>query len=186
MPILGTIASSTRQGLVTSSFDAIDTYTFPNASLNSVTFSSIPQTYQHLIVVFQGAGTINDGTRMRFNGDSGSNQYFGVVLADGSGTSMNTYPGSLGTGISDLFSLLGNTYGASQSTAGYCYINDYSSTLKYKTATTHQSNLNSSNQGSVGFGTGSWLSTAAITSLTLVARTQNFDTGSTISLFGIK
>lgn len=187
-PVLGIIASSTRQGLSTNSFDALDSYTFPNASLNTVTFSSIPQTYQHLMIVFQGAGTVNDGTRIRFNGNTGANAYWGTTGANGDGTVQSTYLGNYdNNGAPDVFSLLGNSYGASQSTAGVGFINDYSKTGKLKTVTAHQSNLNSSNEGYVSFASGMWLaSTDAITSITLVARTQNFDTGSTIAIFGIK
>jgi hypothetical protein len=187
MPILGTIASSTRQGLSTTAFWALDSYTFPNASANTVTFNSIPQDYKHLMIVFQGAGTINDGTRLRFNGDSGASSYFGVSVADGFGSSQSTSLGITTNSMSDIFSLLGNSYGAQASTAGVAWVNDYTNTVKLKTCTAYQANLNSSNEGGVWVASGMYLaSTAAVTSLSLTARTQNFDTGSTIAIFGIK
>jgi hypothetical protein len=168
-------------------FEAIETYTFATNTLNTVTFSSIPQYYNHLFIIYQAAGTINDGTRIRFNGDTSTNAYFGSNQVNGSSTSVSTSVGSYSsTGISDIFSLLGNSYGASQSSAGIAYINDYSKTGKYKTITGNVSNLNTSDEGGVMTSTGAWLgSTAAINSITIVARTQNFDTGSTITIYGI-
>jgi hypothetical protein len=52
-PVLGIVASSTQQGLSTTAFFALDTYTFPNASSNTVTFNAIPQSYKHLMIVLQ-------------------------------------------------------------------------------------------------------------------------------------
>jgi hypothetical protein len=184
MPILGVVASSYPQ--YPKGFVALDSYTFPNNTLNTVTFNAIPQSYEHLFIVFQGAGTVNDGTRMRFNGDSSTNAYFGANSVTAAGATVATYFGAYGTGISDAFSLLGNSYGSTQSTAGIGYINDYSKSGKYKTITTNHSNFNSGNEGYVGTATGIYFGTTdAITSLTLTARTQNFDTGSTVAIFGI-
>jgi len=186
MPILGTVASSTRQGLSTSAFWALDSYTFPNASSNTVTFNSIPQTYQHLMIVLQAWGTVNDGIRLQFNGDSGANNYFAPTGALGDGTAAITNLGELATGATDVFNLLGG-YGSASTTAGVGYINDYSTTNKLKTVTAIRSNLNSGNEGNVASFSGIRLSsTDAITSLTFTARTGNFNTNSTIAIFGIK
>jgi hypothetical protein len=186
MPIVGVIASSTRQGLSTSSFDALETYVFPNDGSNTVTFNSIPQTYTNLFIIYNARGTINDGTRMRFNGDSGATNYYGSNQALGVDANAETYSGTYGNSIVDVFGLLGN-YGVTQSTAAYAYINDYSKTGKIKTVTSLGGSINSSNEGGVVVSTGAWTaSTAAITSLTLVARTQNFAAGSMVTIYGIK
>jgi hypothetical protein len=173
-------------GLPAAGFYSLDSYTFPNDSVNTVTFNSIPQDYTTLFIIYNARGTVNDGTRMRFNGDSGSTSYFGANQALGVGANSEVYSGSYGNSMTDLFGLLGN-YGVTQATAGIAYINDYSKSGKIKTVTANAGSINSSNEGGVQVATGAWTaSTAAITSLTLVARTQNFAAGSMVSIFGIK
>lgn len=185
MPVLGIVASSTRQGLSTTAFWALDTYTFPDASSNTITFNSIPQTYKHLMIVFQAWGTVNDGTHLRFNGDTGASNYFAPTGGLGDGVAASTNLGVVASSAVDVFNLLGG-YGSTQTTAGVGYINDYSTTNKFKTVTAIRSNLNSSNEGNVASFSGARTSsTDAITSLTFSARTGNFNTNSTIALFGI-
>lgn len=187
MPILGTIASSKFTQTALSGFVALDSYTFPNSSLTTMTFSNIPQGYKHLFIIYQARGTVNDGTRMRFNGDSGASSYESIYGINSAGTngSTSTFISGVDNAMVDVFSLLGGGYSAPNATAGIAFINDYTSTSKFKTVSAHQSNLNSGDEGSVALYTAMWQNTAAITSLTIVARTQNFVAGSKVALYGI-
>jgi hypothetical protein len=74
MPILGTIASSTRQGQVTGSYESIAT--IDAGGQNQVSFTSIPQTFQHLQIRIRGRSNLNFSSYpetafiMRINGGS--------------------------------------------------------------------------------------------------------------------
>lgn len=186
-PILGIVASAKPRITALDGFVGIDSYTFPNSSTNTVTFSNINQGYKHLYIVFQGAGTINDGMRMYFNGDTTNGNYFGTGTIGADNSNAFVAAPASSQGIVDVFTLLGGTYGATQSSAGVAYINDYAATNKKKTVTGIQSNVNSSNEGWVGTTVGARTAdTAAITSITFTARTQNFVANSSFALFGIK
>ncbi len=186
MPILGVIASAKPRSNALSGFVGIDSYTFANSSLNTITFSNIDQGYKHLFIVYQAWGTVNDGTRLRFNNDSGTNNYLAAGGMGAYGNSFYTSVPTLANGITDAFNLLGGTYGSTQSSTGYGYINDYSKNNKIKSITALCSNFNSSNEGGIALQTGARIAdNAPISSITFVARTGNFNTGSKIALFGV-
>jgi hypothetical protein len=185
--LLGTVASSKLTAVpALTGFVGIDTYSFVNSSVNTITFSSIPQDYKHLFIVYQAWGTVNDGTRLRFNGDSTAGNYLAAGGFGAFGATFSGFAPASANGITDQFSLLGGSYGATQSSVGYAYINDYSKTNKIKAITGMSSNLNSSNEGGVSILSGARTADfAAINSITFVARTGNFNTGSKIALFGV-
>jgi hypothetical protein len=170
-----------------SGFYGIDSYTFPNSSLNTITFSNIPQDYKHLYIVYNCRGTINDGTRMYFNGDFTNGNYYGnggwgVPTSGG----QFTFNPTAGNGIVDLFGLLG-AFNSYDHTSGYGYINDYSKSDKLKSASALMTNVTSTSEGSIIYSGGTrTASTAAISSITFTARTQNFVSGSKIAIFGIR
>jgi hypothetical protein len=187
MPLLfGNTASSGGVSAL-EGFVGLDSYTFSSNTLNTITFSSIPQGYKHLYLFYQAWGTVNDGTRMFFNGvTTGGGNYRGGGIYNASGTGSFVGPPASQIGVVDMFSLLGGSYGSTQSSAGYAYINDYSKSGKAKSVTSLHANTNSSNEGGVSYSGGGWVSgTEPISSLTLTARTGNFNTGSKISIFGI-
>jgi len=169
-----------------SGFVGIDSYTFANSSLNTITFSNFSPDYKHLFIVYQAWGTVNDGTRLRFNGDSGTNNYIAPGGYGGYASTFSVINSALANGITDQFNLLGGTYGSTQCSTGFAYINDYSKTNKFKSITGLCSNFNNANEGGIAFTAGARIAdNAAITSITFVARTGNFNTGSKIALFGV-
>jgi hypothetical protein len=187
MPILGVVASSklTAQPALTG-FVGLDSYTFTDNTLNTMTFTAIPQDYKHLFIIYQAWGTVNDGTRMRFNGDSDADHYITAGGYGGYASAFNVQGNALGNGITDQFNLLGGTYGSTQCSTSFAYINDYSKTNKKKTITGLSSNYNNAGEGGIAVLAGARIfDNAAITSFTLVARTGNFNTGSKIALFGV-
>lgn len=166
-------------------FELIST-TLLSSDTATVTFSTIPQTYKHLqvryVASYRDAYTDIYAAPLRFNNDSGTN-YSSHRL---SGASTNGY--GLTVGVSSVGSanqswIIPNFIGDSQKVnyfgVGIIDILDYSSTVKNKTTRT----LSGSAPYGVILSSGSWMSTAAVTSLSLYGP---FIPGSRFSLYGIK
>lgn len=64
-------------------FKQIATYTSTNSSISTVTFSSIPSSYKHLMLIIS-SGSVTDGRelQMQINDDTGSNYSFVRMVAD--------------------------------------------------------------------------------------------------------
>lgn len=148
----------------------------------SITFSSIPGTYRHLMLV--GTLKVSTGTivgiSLRYNGDTGSNYEYVEVTADTSVNSTNSLSqtsakcGAAGS-TANLFSPISAT------------IMDYAATDKYKSFVAESGPWLSSVSGNIRryMYTSHWKSTAAITSITILPASGNLDTGSVISLYGL-
>ena len=155
----------------------ISTQTISSA-VNSITFSSISQTYRDLIIVSNASANTTGQTLLRFNGDAGSNYMFTTLEGNGtaasSGNSASTFAFFVWVGNGDL--------GGTQSNA-VLQIMDYSATDKIKTV------LGRTNQTGdrVAAATAKWNNTAAITSVLVAAggSGQTFNVGSIISLYGV-
>jgi hypothetical protein len=101
MPLLQTFANASRRGYISAgpsvvpgSFELISTQTFGGDGA-SVTFSSIPQTYKHLKVIWsvRSVGTPSENASyvsVRMNGNTGQ-AYSGYPLVDANGNVQNTY-----------------------------------------------------------------------------------------------
>jgi hypothetical protein len=165
----------------TPTYQPIATYTFPSDAAD-YTFTSIPSTYDDLILV---AGNITaSGTQTIYwqaNGDATSGNYataflaapnsYGTVLTPFVGNNSQAFIGSALTGVPPT------------KTAGFIMqINQYSQSSYPKVA------IISYNQADeeADIATSMWTGTAAITSLTLKLSAQNFKTGTRFSLYGIK
>jgi hypothetical protein len=186
MPILGIIASSFRSAAgPVGAYDALATVT-PNGSVSSVSFVGIPSTYKHLQIrmivqsTYTGAST-SYMYPIRCNGDAGNNYSMhsirgngSSVSASGSGSRDNMFAGDFPTAN------VSNTFGTI-----IIDILDYQNTSKYKTFRTLEGyDVNGS--GQVNYTSGSWQSTAAITSITLPDAYLNWSAGSSFALYGIK
>jgi len=144
----------------------------------SITFSSISQSYRDLILItnissLSGSPT-QQGSNVRFNGDSGSNYH--TIYALGNGSS-NGAGNESGTSLS---------WGQFPSTGGFdkWEILDYSATDKHKIAIGRSNGVNAS----VWMYVNRWASTAAITSITLNSPDYGSDVfgiGSTFALYGV-
>ena len=194
MPILGVTASSISGHLIAPDLGVM----FPigsitlNANASTVTFSSIPQTYTHLqlICMTRITRTNNDpsSNQLSYNGDSGANYAYHGIFAGANSVA----PDSGGGGsLSTMY--IGTN--ASNGTAAGTYapmiidILDYSKTNKYKVArsiTGFSQNTSSSGNRSVAVRSGLWTNTNAITSMTFNPNVNQFMTGSTFTLYGIK
>jgi hypothetical protein len=160
-------------------YEPIATTTLGSAT-NSVTFSSISGSYTDLILI---TSTVGSGTasipliKVRFNGDTGSNYSYTRVY--GYGTSSTGSDRSSSTTSMEI-----NDPGNYFNTQITCIaqIQNYSNSTTYKTMLAR-----SGEQGNAVIAYANlWRSTSAVTSITIFTPAQNFNSGSTFTLYGIK
>jgi hypothetical protein len=195
MPILGVTASSISGHLIAPDLGVM----FPigmvqvgSAGASTITFSSIPSTYTHLQIRgivrntgYSGGGA-EQGMKMQFNSDTGSNYLTHGLI--GNGTSDSSY---VETGTDAIWWTYG-TIPMTDATAGIYGIGildilDYKNTNKYKTSRFIGGvDTNGSTSTYSNFGSGHWRNTNAITSITLFPQAGSFAQHTTYALYGIK
>jgi hypothetical protein len=148
-------------------------------------FSSIPQTYTDLIVSGNVRG-VNGGTveylLMKFNG-SATGHTFTQFVGDGASASSNrNTPGGISPSFFYCGLMAGGTANASNQSTVQFQINSYSNTGANKTAIM-QIAADANGSGTVGNVVGSFLSTAAITSIQIQG--SNGTVGN-LTLYGIR
>ena len=185
MPILGVIASSTRQGQVVPDTGAM----FPlgmvqvgSGGASTITFSSIPQTYKHLQVRYIAKNTVaNYFVSAQFNSDTGT-RYANHYLT-GNGTSASA---TAATGDTRLYFPRTNT---SNFSGGILDILDYTSTNKNKT-TRSIGGFDANGSGNVDFNSGLWmpasLGSGNITRIDFLLDAGNYAQHTQFALYGIK
>jgi len=176
-PILGIIASSKL--VASSSYESIATAT--PTSGTSVTFSSIPSTYKHLQIRMLLKTDASAGAgRIQLNADSSSANYAAhLIRGDGSsvlatGSATGTY-----TGVPYY-----NPENNGNLSVAIVDIIDYASSTKYKTTRVFNGRDNNG-AGYLALWSGLWLNTTAVSSI-VIAAGDNFQSGTSISLYGIK
>jgi hypothetical protein len=164
----------------------------PTTSPASITFSSIPAGYSSLQIraISKDTYTTIAGTyeySLQFNGDTATNYSWHWLYGNGTsalatGTASTSNIDIIGSGLSSN-AALANMYGVS-----IVDIIDYASTSKYKTVRAFAGdNANSTSTNyNIDLVSGLWRSTAAVTSITLIAGGTAFATGSTYALYGMK
>ena len=160
-------------------FESIASATGTGSS-GTITFSSIPSTYQSLQIRFFARKTTGtDRIRLQFNSDTGSNYAWHFLRGDGAVS-------AAGGATQTLIDYCG--YGLSTTDiggVGIIDIHDYASTTRYKTVRTFNAyDLNAA--GELYISSGLWMSTSAISSITITLQAGNFATTSTFALYGIK
>jgi hypothetical protein len=167
------------------SFESIQTITTSSA-VNSVTFSSIPQTFKHLqvrIVSRQSTATTDVPIAMRINGATSSyTDHF--IIADGT----NIFLGG-GNATNRIYSVFETTGNGTTWGGGIVDLHDYSSTTKNKTVRGFGGfDLNGS--GRVEITSGAQFTTTEVTSISFAQNqfgvSNQFAIGSVFSLYGIK
>ena len=183
MPVslAGTSAATTHGALVPIAY-----YSGNNTS-GVVVFSNIPQIYQDLMIVIKGRSTqsaiwsgINfflnaDGTtsnysRTRLQGDGSTNSYRDNS-SSGAGAAMDCITGANAT--SGVFS------------SHITHILNYANTSTYKTMLSRTA-MDANGSGYVYLWVNLWRSTSAVSSIQLNTYSGNYDTGTTIELFGVR
>jgi hypothetical protein len=181
--ILGILASA--GGGAATAYESIATATGTGSS-GTITFSSIPSTYTHLQVRFNGRTTRTtnlEGYSIRFNGDSGANYAYHTLYGDGTTPVVegiiSSTGGIIGWAATDFYA--SNIMGVSITD-----VLDYASTTKNKVSRSF-TGFDTNGAGREGVTSSLWLSTSAITSLSLVTNSGfNWTTSTTVALYGIK
>ena len=164
--------------------------TYLEADAASVTFSSIPQTYEHLQlrVSVRSNAAANSWARLYVqlgdgSVDTGSNYSHHSMMGDTSSTSVNYGSGEVNVDYKQMV----DTVGGSPST-GYGNIvldlMDYVNTNK-NTTMAGVFGTASSDSPVVGFGSGLWDNTAAVDTIKLAPSAGSFSRGSEFTLYGL-
>lgn len=164
------------------------TTTVGATSVASVTFSNIPQEYEHLQI--RTMVKTNEGTtgatniEMRFNSDTGGNYTRHYLF--GNGSSAN----SGGNGGASYLTTGSAAQGGVANMFGVSIIDvlDYANTNKNKTMRSLSGvDQNGSGSGFIWGGqSGVWLNTSAINSISLFSASSNISQYSHFALYGIK
>jgi len=182
MPILGIIASQ-DYNRVTSSYESIATVTVGSGGASNIEFTSIPSTFTHLQIRFNGFYSGSASSLMQINSDTGSNYSYHYLGRAGSATVVAGGGGSQ----SNIF--IGNTPQTYPSYALSHIIDilDYKNTNKYKTIRL-LSGTDTNGDGApwIGLMSGAWFNTNAITSIKLYPSTGTLNQYSQAALYGIK
>jgi len=165
------------------SYESIATVT-GNGTSQSLTFSNIPQTYAHLEIrgIGQASYSSNDNGAIgvRLNGDTGSNYTRHFIRGSGSSVSAGGLTSTTFAEAGDgAYLNTGSTVGAS-----VISVFDYTNTNKYTTIR-GLSGMDNNGLGAITLGSGLWINTAAVTSLTIFQQNANFTDKSTFALYGI-
>ena len=161
-------------------YEPIATTTLSTATA-TVTFSSISGSYTDLVLVCNIAQVAsNNSLRIRYNSDTGSNYSYTNLFGDGSSAASGR-DSNLTSGL-----VAETTGSTSLELAVIAHIQNYSNTTTYKTLIGRGNKASASVDATVSL----WRSTAAITSIALAMGgtfpTNNFASGSTLTLYGIK
>ena len=162
------------------------------SSTNAVNFTGIPSTYKYLQIHFVVYCNSASDLRIQFNGDTGNNYgyhwFYGALngnITNGSGI----VSGGFDMSSSSSMLLTNNFPTGGESTLpfnGSIYIGDYASTSKKKTLMANFGRTDTlRNQSRIENNTAQWNNTSAITSISFTAP-NNFVSGSTITLYGVK
>ncbi len=153
-----------------------------NSATNSITFSNIPQTYQHLVIrgVYLGSAT-NDDVRVQVNGITSSVYAIHGLYGIGNASTPLVTQGSSAT----FFYLTTNAGDGTNPASSVCEILDYTNTSKYKVARII-SGLDRNGSGQIQFFSGSYQQTTAISSLRIHTPVGNMNAGTRYSLYGVK
>ena len=187
MPMLGIMASAISGNLwaPTGAYDSISSVTL-SAVTPSITFTGIPSTYTHLqvraLMKSTTTGTSINDIWFQLNGDTNSNYATHYLFGAGSGTPTS----GAATTQTKFFAANAAPYvGNTPFGVMVTDILDYGNINKYKTARSLAgADLNGT--GWIGLSSGLWMSTAAVTSITILPGANSFDTNTQISLYGVK
>jgi hypothetical protein len=185
--MLNSLVGIYGNGVVAGDYQSISTVTVGAGGAASITFSSIPATYQHLQIrllarSLDSAGTVNLTTQL--NGDTGSNYSWHRVFGNGTST-------GAGGSATQTNAIIGQISGATAASSifGVASIDllDYKETTKYKTIRSLVG-FDDNNGGAgavVQLFSGLWQSSSATTSIALSSGT-GFAQYTHAALYGIK
>lgn len=182
--LLGVVAASRPSG-DGGAMTAIASSTLGSAT-TTVTFSSIPSTYDDLYLVMHVDGNASGAQpRLRLNNNATASAYSSSTLTgDGSTVSSYRYP----TGTAAYMEIVPGTASATSNftMSVVCHIQNYANTSYNKTVLARAAN-DKNGSGDTSLVVGLFHSTAAVNRLDIVCPSpQAFDVGSVFALYGIK
>ena len=143
----------------------------------TVTFSSIPATYTDLILVMQLKITTAGAFYMQLNGDTATNYSQTYLYGDGTSAASGRRTSQTNMRLSNGLNPE-NNFNFNE----IVQLQNYSNTTTFKSVLTRANNAAGGTEAAVML----WRSTAAINSILVSTFANNFDTGSTFTLYGIK
>lgn len=146
----------------------------------SITFTSIPQTYTDLKLVFStrdNSGSYINNMNININGSAANFSARTIMKLGASALS--------GTETTNLAFSTGSTATASTFTNGEVYFPNYTGSTNKSYSADSASENNASDNGMI-LEAGLWSNTAAITSITFAPSSASFVANSTFYLYGIK
>ena len=158
----------------------------------SITISSIPATYKHLLLVTEFRSDVASGIDsviLRYNGDTtAANYYTQYLTAVATTVAASEILGATTTGILIPFGAVGNTAPATNFSVCLTWIFNYASTGVKRNMRTETSSQSGTGTGTIrdAHGVGIWQNTAnPISSITLIPNGgTNFVTNSAYTLYG--
>jgi hypothetical protein len=159
---------------MTTTYEAIATYTTTNQT--TISFTSIPQTYTDLVIMFH-TKTVNNAAAIvaNFNSDTGANyNWFWMYGSE-------TVKGTVKTGNDTKLRWGRGQTNSGQSASNELNIFNYSSSSVGKAVLARENNFDV-----VAMTSGVWQNSSAITRIDLTTNSGNFASGGTVTLYGIK
>jgi hypothetical protein len=177
--LLNTILGSLSSGVAasTSSYESIASAT-GNGSSTSLSLNSIPGTYASLQLRVFTNDASNTGYQFWVQPNGATPDTRHELDGLGSSVSVGGYTGGVNMALTRPSS-------SSYFTAAIFDFHDYASTTNYKTIRYFGGN-DTNGGGQVNLRSALYMSTSAITSLTITCSSGAFGTGSTFALYGIK
>lgn len=181
LPSLIGIIGSSGGGAAGGDYESIATVTVGSGGSASISFSSIPSTYQHLQLRYTDTtSTAYQNLIFRLNGDTGSNYAWHRLLGDGSAAGSDTDSPS-----KTEFRIGRSGYNSTSPAAGVLDLLDYANVNKYKTARSLYG-TDGNGGGAIFLGSALWMSTSAVSSITITSAAGDFSQYSQFALYGIK
>ena len=160
-------------------YTPIATTTLSSAT-SSYTFSSIPQTYTDIVLVFNGSNALgNDSYNIQINSDTGTNYCATYLESDGSTAYSSRWASRVDVPVARGAS---STAGADMVTINF---SNYTSTNMYKSLIARYSLASTTGQRA-SLTVGTYMNASAITSITFKSGGSTMSTGSTLTIYGIK
>jgi hypothetical protein len=158
------------------------------AATSTVTFSSIPGTYDDLYLVISAtpdSATYGTQPRLRLNGSTSASVYSHTGLY-GDGASATSYRYATGT-AAYIELMTGSLSTTNSSISIVCHILNYANTSNFKTVLARAAN-DKNGSGDTSLVAGLFHSTSAITQVSVVTSGSltNLKAGSVIALYGVK
>lgn len=166
-------------------YSLINSSVVTTTSVSSITFTSIPQTFTDLQVLYSARCTrasVNTGLKVTFNNETTNIVFYNIYNA---GTTITSFTQTEGGQSRAIGYIPANSSTTKTFSAGSIYFNSYTNNeYKYYTAFGNQETNATTNNINFMI-TGQWQNTAAITSLIFDVGTDELEIGSSFYLYGI-